>query len=147
MTVIAWDGRTLAADREAGTQYLRYLRSTKIRRLPNGNLLGAAGDAAQAREMVAWIVDGADPDEFPSELRPGKTNAARALLITKDGGRILVYETGPHPIEFLGPYHALGAGAEAAIAVMLLGHDAKMAVEIASQVCAGCGNGIDVLEL
>lgn len=44
MTVIVWDGKTLAADREAGTQYIRCTRSTNIHRLPNGNCKLEIGD-------------------------------------------------------------------------------------------------------
>lgn len=146
MTVVVWDGRTLAADREAGTQYLRYSRTKKIKRLENGNLIGWAGDAGIVRELLAWYEGGADPDGFPSECRPGKSDSARLMVITKDGV-IQVYETSPYPIEFLGPYHAIGAGTEAALAVLLLGHDSLTAVGIASQVCQGCGLGVDSLEL
>lgn len=146
MTVIAWDGHQMSSDRQAGTAYLSYPRSTKIMRMHNGDLLGVAGDAAQAREMGAWVASGADPLTFPDECRPGKTNSARAMRITK-AGEILIYETGPYPMQVLGPYHAIGSGAEAALAVMILGHDATKAVEIASLVCAGVGNGIDTIEL
>jgi len=146
MTVIVWDGKTLAADKEAGTQYIKCNRTTKIHRLEDGRLMGLAGDAAVAREMGEWVKAGASPASFPDECRPGRTNSARALVITMDR-QVLVYENSPYPILFDGDKHAIGAGTDAALAVLALGHDAVTAVRIASEVCNGCGGGIDSLEL
>lgn len=44
MTVIVWDGKTLAADGEAGTQYIKCSRATEIHHLPNGNRKLEIGD-------------------------------------------------------------------------------------------------------
>lgn len=146
MTVIVWDGKTLAADREAGTQYIKCTRTTKIQRLADGRLMGLAGDAALARELAEWVKAGAEPSAFPAECRPGRANSARAMVITVSG-QVLVYEAGPYPIHFGDGKHAIGAGTDAAFAVMALGHDAETAVRIASEVCNGCGGGCDALVL
>lgn len=94
-------------------------------------------------EWRAWFADGAKPDDFPPGFRDSN-KCSTALVITEDGA-INVYQSTPYPIEIVGPTHAIGSGAEAAMAVMALGHDARKAVEIASLVCSGCGNGIDTL--
>lgn len=146
MTIIAWDGTTLSADKEAGTQYIKSTRTTKIHRLSNGWLVGIAGDSAVARELLEWIKAGAVPKNFPEECRPGKSHSAKALVITLDR-EILVYECGPYPIQFEGKFHAIGAGSDAALAVLYLGHNSILAVQVASQICNGCGGGIDTLEL
>ncbi|QRF60236.1 hypothetical protein [Variovorax paradoxus] len=146
MTVIVWDGKTLAADREAGTRYIKCTLMTKIQRLADGRLLGVAGDAALARELAEWVKAGAKPDSFPAECRPGKANTAMVMVITT-AGRVQVYESGPYPLEFLNDRHAIGAGTDAALAVLALGHDAETAVRIASEVCNGVGGGIDILQL
>lgn len=142
MTVIAWDGQQLAADRESGDNYVKCLAAAKIQRLRN-HLVGCSGPAAMAREMMAWFQRGAKAEDFPPSLRAEKS---LTMLAITPQGRILIYQDTPYPIEYLGPRHAIGAGREAALAVMLAGHDARRAVEIASMVCAGCGNGIDTLE-
>lgn len=146
MTVIAWDGKTLAADQETGTQYIKCTRTTKIQRLADGRLMGLAGDAALARELGEWVKAGADPATFPAECRPGQTNAARALVITP-AGEVMVFESGPYAIDFGRRKHAIGSGTDAAFAVMALDHDAETAVRIAIEVCNGCGGGIDTLTL
>lgn len=144
MTVIAFDGKTLAADRMSGSQYIKSPASIKAHRI-RGCLVGLAGEAAMNAEWRAWFAAGAKPEDFPSTFRDSD-KCSTALVIT-ESGEINVYQATPYPIVIVGPTHAIGSGAEAAMAVMALGHDARKAVEIASVVCAGCGNGIDTIEL
>ncbi|MGZ8317506.1 MAG: hypothetical protein ACXWVD_00255 [Telluria sp.] len=142
MTVIAWDGSTLAADRESGDSYVKCFASPKIARIRN-HLVGCTGPAAQAREMLAWFAHGAKPADFPPTLRSEKS---LSMLAITPQGKILLYQDTPYPIDYIGDKYAIGSGREAAMAVMLAGHDARRAVEIASLVCTGCGNGTDTLE-
>lgn len=148
MTVIAWDGTTLAADREAGDNWIRCNSVTKIARVGEC-LVGCAGPAASARELLVWFAAGADPASFHESLR--KLENLSMLVIARDGA-ISVYQHTPYPILYrsgnpvTGDRFAIGAGKEAAMAVMLAGNGARRAVEIASLVCNGCGNGIDTLE-
>ena len=67
MTVLAWDGHTLAADKRAvmGTMILT---TTKIFRVGDA-LVGYAGDACFGEEMVAWFKRGAKPEDFPSSRK------------------------------------------------------------------------------
>lgn len=145
MTVIAWDGRTLAADREAGDSWIKCNSVIKIACLA-GHLVGCAGPASAAREMQAWFAAGADPAAFHESLR--KLDNLTMLAIAPDG-TVKVYQNTPYPVIYaegeFGNRYAIGAGKEAAMAVMLAGHDARRAVEITSLVCAGCGNGVDTL--
>jgi hypothetical protein len=147
MTVIVWDGTTLAADREASDSWIKCHAATKIARL-RGHLVGCSGPAAAAAEMMAWFAFGADPKAFHESLR--KLDNLSMLAVAADG-TVKVYQNTPYPIIYGGApdgsrRHAIGAGKEAAMAVMLAGNGARRAVEIASMVCAGCGNGIDTLE-
>jgi hypothetical protein len=144
VTVIAWDGCTLAADKEAGDGWVKLARTTKIHRRASG-LLAVAGNASMAREMLAWFDDGAIPADFPAGNR-GTDNPTRLLHITKHR-ELFVYESGPYPLRFENDIYALGSGREAALAVMMIGEGAAKAVEIASRICCGCGNGIDTLQL
>lgn len=143
MTVIAWDGKTLAADRMAGDNWLTCNQTLKIYRI-GGCLVGCAGASAKLREMLAWFRAGAQPADFPQSARD--SDNVDMLVITPDRG-IHLYQNTPFPIEFSQTQFAIGSGKEVARAVMMLGHDAAKAVELACAVCAGCGNGIDTLGL
>lgn len=96
MTVIAWDGKTLAADRRALNNYLIRTMSPKIRRLSDGSLMGCAGNADVAEEALAWYLDGAKPDKFPSTQR-SESGCSGMIIITPDK-RILRYEATPYPL-------------------------------------------------
>jgi len=144
MTVIAWDGKTLAADKQSSDNWVKYGTTTKIRRI-RGHLVGCAGDTALNKALMFWFDAGAAPADIPAQqLDPEKCSTM--ITITPDG-RALVYQAGAHPIEFESRYYALGSGKDAAAAVMELGHDSIKAVEIASRICVGCGNGMDTLQL
>lgn len=144
MTVIAWDGKTLAADRMSGSTYVKCPAAIKAHRI-RGYLVGVAGEASINAEWRAWFERGANPGDFPDLLRDADRHCT-AMAIAVDG-TIHLYQATPYPVIVIGPTHAIGSGAEAAMAVMALGHDSKKAVEIASIVCTGVGNGIDTLEL
>lgn len=144
MTVIAWDGKTLAADKRTEERVL-WRTTTKIRRTSNGYLLASAGDADIGRAVLAWFENGADPDLYPPQAKT-ENNAGEMLAIAPDG-TVLLFQRTPYGIEIADSTIALGIGRDAAMAAMYLGCDAKKAVEVASAVCVGCGNGIDTLEL
>lgn len=144
MTVIAFDGRTLAADKQAGDSYVKCGKTTKIRKV-RGHLVGCSGESAMAREFLHWFEAGADVATFPQVLRE-KEPVITVMVITPER-KIHTYHNTPFPVEWDNAVHAIGSGREAALAVMTLGYDAEKAVQIASVVCNGCGNGIDTLEL
>lgn len=138
MTVIAWDGKTLAADRKmemGGGQF----PVRKIQR-HEGLLIGSAGDLARAYEMVNWCLKGRQSGKLPP---PVDGAYARLLVIQHDGP--LIYANNEFPIDILLPYAAIGSGQDYAITAMHLGKTAKESVEVACQLCAGCGLGIDTL--
>lgn len=141
MTVIAWDGRTLAADKQATCSGL--IRTvTKIHRF--GDLLVAgSGDLDRAEASFLWVKNGRDPDAFP---RPASDTDYVDLLVI-EGGRTLKYERTPQPLVFEDAHFAMGSGRDYAIAAMHLGLSARDAVLLASKFDSGCGNGIDTLEL
>lgn len=143
MTVIVWDGRTLAADKLCADNWTKR-RVTKIRRVGADFLMGAAGDSDRCRALIAWFSNGADPTLFPSHLQADSTEA-QLMVIDRDGTAAL-YAREPFPIVLDAGFQAIGSGAEAALAAMHCGRTAVEAVEIASLVCRGVGLGIDSLE-
>lgn len=139
MSVIAWDGRILAADKRACLGSL--IRTvTKINRVDHA-LCAYAGDAAGGEEVLAWFSRGAKPDEFPASQRDRENWSG--LLVIRRGGLILKYEHSPYPVRFEDKFFAIGSGRDFALAAMHLGHDARKAVEVAIALDNTCGNGID----
>lgn len=141
MTVIAWDGKTLAADKRAcygGTPRT----VTKVHNI-NGLLVGGSGETSFIGNMLEWIRNGRDPATFPASQRD-KDDWQPMLVIELDGTPS-VYERTPHPVRFEDRYCAIGSGRDFAMAALYLGKSAREAVEVACALDTGCGNGIDSL--
>ena len=144
MTVIAWDGKTLAADKRA--TYFGLSRTvTKIFRV--GDVLVAlAGNGSHGLEMLDWIRNGCKKDEFPAAQRAADENQwATVSVFGADGIRL--YERTPFPAVIEDENYATGSGRDYAIAAMHCGKTAREAVEIACMFETSCGNGIDTLTL
>jgi hypothetical protein len=142
MTVIAWDGKTLAADKCATSGGGIARPVTKICRGAEGELVAMTGDWDVATEMRAWYLAGAVPEEFPAAARDGK-----ATLIVFTRARINTFGIGPYPMPIESEKCAFGSGRDYAEAAMFLGHDAEKGVRVASHFQTDCGNGIDTLDL
>lgn len=142
MTVIAYDGKTLAADRRVSYGSTT-MSATKIERF-SGELLAFSGDGSMGRELFAWYAAGADAASWPASNRSPDSGAC--LMVVRADGTFWRYETGPHPIQFDAPC-AFGCGMEAAMVAFACGLDAARAVEMASRFNSGCGNGVDTLTL
>lgn len=142
MTVIAWDGKTLAADRMMEMNGGKF-PITKIRRLADGALIGEAGDMPRSRQLAEWVDGGCVAGELTA---PVGDLYARVLHIRADGKAVL-YANNDQPIIVEQPFMAIGSGQDYANTAMYLGHDARQAVAIASELCSSCGMGIDTLEL
>lgn len=145
MTVIAWDGKTLAADKRA--TYSGCARTvTKIRRAPNGELVAFSGDFDTGAALADWYCNGADPATFPDN-KNGESNVKSYLLVIRLNGSFAQYERTPIPLEFEDTTTAQGSGRDYALAAMHLGRTAAEAVQVACALDIYCGNGIDTLEL
>lgn len=148
MTVLAWDGNSLAADKQATEGGLRHL-TTKIKRVEKGRfkgyLIGGSGATSQANMMMGWFESGAEPDRFP-QYQDTDDLSAQLLVITPKR-EILRFDFNPIPIVFNDDMYALGNGRDVALGAMAMGARAAEAVEIASRLCTGCGMGVDVLDL
>ena len=142
MSVIAWDGERLAADKLASCGSLART-TTKIFRVGEA-LAGYAGDADMGEELLAWFKDGSDPAKFPASQRD-RENFTGLLVIRHGGHEIWKYERTPYPIRFPPQQFAIGSGRDFALAAMRCGRDAVAAVDIACIFDTGCGNGVDVL--
>lgn len=148
MTVIAFDGRTVAADKQITCGHLKSTATKLFKHIVDGQLqavLAIEGDLPQGMRMVAWYKDGANPHLFPATHREGCS--AATMTVFRPDMRPLVYEDSPVPFVIEDRFHGGGVGKYAALGAMLAGADARRAVEIACQLTNECGMGIDTVEL
>ena len=143
MTVIAWDGKTLAADRQMTWNDMR-TTVCKIQRMPNGEVIGATGDSAKALGMLQWYERGAKPEAWP-EWQTAEDYAR--LIVARPGKRLVYFDWIPVEQPIFDPFMAFGSGRDYAMAAMAMGADAVKAVEITNQFCASTGLGVDSLDV
>lgn len=143
MTVIAYDGHTLAADKRAVNNGVPFT-VTKLFRVGDA-AVAYSGDASYGQQMLAWFIAGAVPEEYPDNDRDDNTCRTNLVVVDADGLR--VYESTPYPICIEDTFWAGGSGRDAALATLHLGGTAEEAVRVASLIDTGCGNGIDSLEV
>ena len=144
MTVIAFDGKTLAADKRMcqGGGIARTV--TKIvRTRSSGELLAITGGLDVGRELEAWYLMGAKVVDFPANAK----DDTAMLIVIKPNGEIWTWAAGPYPTRIESEKAAFGSGRDFAEAAMYLGESAVDAVAVACVFQSDCGNGIDVLEL
>jgi 20S proteasome alpha/beta subunit len=142
VTVIAFDGRTLAADKRA-VQAGHAFPVQKVFRLDRDRLAGVSGNLGRAMAVVDWLRTARpDPDAFPGSDK--EDEYVQVMVVHRDG-RIRVYENTPHPFAVDRPFHAIGSGRDFAIVALHLGHTAVEAVAVTAEYASGCGNGCDAL--
>lgn len=141
MTVIAFDGRILAADRMIVDGYAKQ-SGTKIHRV-NGELFGYSGCMSTGMARMEWVRAGMDPATYP---KVPEDEFGRLLRIAADG-QIMLYTVNGFPMRYESRFYAIGSGSDFALAAMFLGHSAERAVYVASELSSECGMGIDTLEL
>lgn len=143
MTTIAWDGKTLAADK-MGTNSGYGFTVTKIFR-HKGELLFFSGDMDAGLVMMEWYKAGANASEWPA-LQSDKDAWSGFHVIRHDGG-LWKYERGHVPFWIEDKMYACGSGRDYALGAMACGKTAEQAVEIACRFDVCSGNGIDTLRL
>ena len=137
MTTIAWDGKTLAADRQAhhGPSNTKY--ECKKLRVLNGRAIAGAGIKCLNDAMASWITCGGD---LPEACKQGEY----IVVVAKGENTCEVYEGVPIPLVIpSGVKLAWGSGAQAAMAAMECGKNAEEAIQIASRVDLDTGMGYD----
>jgi ATP-dependent protease HslVU (ClpYQ) peptidase subunit len=148
MTVLVWDGKTLAADKQATEGGIKR-KVTKIKRCAKGKfkgwLMGGSGPCAQANALMLWFEAGAKEDEFPKYQEDDELGAI--LTVISPAKDVLRYEYTHVPIVFEEEKFATGSGRDVAYGAMAMGADARRAVAITCDYMADCGMGIDYLVL
>ena len=138
MSVVAFDGITIAADRQATAGAL-IRRTSKIRRLPNGEILAWTGGLENGLAMARWYEAGADPAHFPASQKD--EDWSRLLVVSK--GKVFFYEQLPEKQLLMDRKGAWGAGRDFALGAMEAGASAVQAVKVASRLSNVCGLGVE----
>lgn len=145
MTTIAWDGRTLAADRQNTVDDDKSFRGTKIIRTVDGRLIGAAGNTVVCHAMMEWLADHPDTRGDMPAPQCQEDSSAHVLEVMRDG-TVWRYET--HGAFPLGKGAAVcGSGGPYAMAAMACGRTADQAVEIACRFDQLSAGPVDALVL
>lgn len=142
MSVIAWDGKSIAADKQATCADMPRTTS-KLIRLPNGEIAGITGDEAAGVLLIRWYTDGADPAKWPERQRT--SDWTRLIVLGADG--LKFYEQDPLPLRCHDEFMAFGSGRDFAMGAMAAGATAREAVEIACMLNIHCGMGVDEMTL
>jgi ATP-dependent protease HslVU (ClpYQ) peptidase subunit len=143
MSVIAYDGHTLAADRQGTCDEMR-VTIRKVRRLSDGTLLGFVGGYGQGVAMVKWYESGANPASLPTS-QAGENFAQ--LIVVKTTGEVIEYDQNGVAVEVIDCPMAWGSGREFAMGALAMGADARKAIEIASRFSTVCGLGVEAFDI
>ena len=143
MTVIAWDGKYIAADRLAEYCGLGS-KVTKLHTSKNGDcVIGFTGGLENGLGLMEWFNNGAVKEEWPDWQKT--EDWCRLIIAASDV--VFAYERLPYRIVVNEGFAAFGSGRDYALGAMAQGADAIEAVGIASNFCTTCGYGIDAYEL
>lgn len=143
MTTIAFDGVTLAADKQS-TSHGMARTVTKIRRI-RGELFAMSGGGIHCQALMKWFEGSRNPSEWPKA--PDDESCGNIIQVTKAGLFVWSGAGLPHPEPLEDRFMAFGSGRDFAMAAMHLGKSAKEAIEIASIYDIATGMGIDTLTL
>lgn len=147
MTTIAWDGKTLAADKQMNTGSMPHQSAfSKIRRgayhgMPA--LFAQCGTYVFSSAVMDWLCAGM-PDDVKPDL-PEDGDSFTVLVVTELG--IYEYIDSLRPVPLGQIKWAMGSGSDFAFGAMDAGACAKRAVEIACARDVNSGMGIDTLSL
>lgn len=142
MTVIAWDGKTMAADKLASIGNIQS-KTTKIWKLETGEVLAGAGNLTRVLELKEWYESGADIRDWPQQSDEHHETQFAEVLVATPNGKLYSLENAPVPIEIEDSFFSIGSGSKVAMGAMLMGADAVTAVMKACEICIDCGIGVD----
>jgi 20S proteasome alpha/beta subunit len=143
MSIVAWDGKTVAADKRACIADAA-MTTTKIWKMDDGLIVATTGDLSFGIAMLQWFNNGEEEKDWP----PFQSTDDWARLIIFDPlTRPYCYERQPVRQVVEDPFMAWGCGREFALGAMAMGATAREAVEVACRFNVYCGNGIDAFDL
>lgn len=142
MTVIAWDGDILAADRMWSTYNMSYGQS-KLHKI-NNEFIFQAGNKSCGYEFLEWYKNGADPNKWSDERF--KDSSSILIILKRDGLYMLIGNPVLVPFK-TNNFFAWGYGSEFACGVLACGKSAIDAVKLTSKHVDHCGYGYNAVSL
>lgn len=135
MTVVVYDGTTLAADRRtlASNSDILCAPRTKVFVTEHGAI--ASVGLAKSEEQKAKVLA-----DLSSGDRIGFSNDLAGIALLRDGTAFMFIDGAALPVT---PPHAMGSGHEVARGALAAGCDAYNAVRITNDLVVTCGDGID----
>lgn len=156
MTVIAWDGKTLASDSCMSTNSGFYKGSVKkLFRLKSGGMLGCAGDA-DFRSMISLFDNIKDEGDLPTRQEIEALRLDGQYLLILPDRSAWVIETGfdddtkiwyAQVIRANGKFTSVGHGEDFANTAMHLGKNATEAVKEACKWSLACRLPVQQMKL
>lgn len=139
MTTVAWDGETLAADTQMTSGTMKS-RGKKLHRVGRYKYAAFCGDVSDCQRVMDWLKDGGVKPSFKddAEIEVLLLDKRKAACYHLDQSLVMVEQEAPF---------AIGSGAMAAMGAMMMGADAKKAVEIAAKVDSCTGGDVDTISL
>lgn len=117
----------MASDTQATGAYM--MRVEKLTRLPDGGVVGSAGNARLAAAAVKWMLAG----EVGEPPAPGDEDSYYALLIMRGNGTFWLADGGFPAFQLFDKFAAIGSGCNYAMAAMEMGATAAEAAKIATK--------------
>lgn len=137
MTVIACDGRTMAADGLTVVGWtITDFDTVKVERLSDGRIVGTTGNSADNPKFVRWLAGGGDKPKLEEF----------AALVLHPCGKLEWFGCDCEPVPSLAP-QAVGCGKDFALAAMDAGLSAEESVKVACKRSTHCGGTITVLSI
>lgn len=141
MTTVAYDGKSIAADRRIGN-----MEAGKLFRLKSGAIFAGAGYYAQIVEVCAWLNEGGKPADRP-KLPDDEEESSEFLLIETSGEAYWLTSPYLRRVKINERFCAIGSGSEYALGALAAGVSAKRAVEIACRFDVCTGKGVNVIRI
>lgn len=137
MTTVVYRDGVMAADTQSTGAY--HYRVSKLRRLPDGGLVGSSGSTNECQAVMDWMVAGCE----------GKCPAMSGvnLLIVRSDGSIWAADGTFNPYRLRSKFAAIGSGATVAIGAVEAGVTAIQAVRIAAKHDGGTSGPFHTLKL
>lgn len=138
MSILVFDGLTLAADSQANADHCSF-PFPKIMRVED-KLVGAIGPLQSVSRLFDWASnaflseprEGLSPNKFPTDVK-----GAQLLVVSKDKG-VIRYNGSPTPLLHGMNKIAIGEGAPFAYGALHMGATAEQAVAAAIQFSPHC---------
>jgi hypothetical protein len=138
MSVVVWDGKTLAADRQGDSGGTAFTIK-KLFKLKGGEIVAFVGAYCNGLMVLEWYEAGAKKEEWPDCQ---KTDDWVTFIVASDK-ECFYYQRSPTPISVMDKFRAWGSGEDIALGAMEMGANAIKAVAVASKYDSLCGRGCD----